>query len=360
MELRDALQLRLRNQRLAGEKLRSPAEAVGWFGAVQGQEYNDARWAVGWRTADRTASRIDDALAEGSIIRTHVLRPTWHFVAREDFRWLMALSGPRVIATTLPRQRQLGIDEETMAAVRKALAKALEGGRALARPELQAVLREGGVSLDEDPQRFPWLMMIAELEGFICSGPRQGRQHTWALADERVPPAPPLTRDEALRELTLRYFRAHGPATVRDFAWWSGFTLTDCRRGIEMARDNLEEDRLGEEPCYLLADSPAPDSPRDLYLLAPFDEYTVGYAAANRRHLARNPAHAGENLLDFAIVDRDGHVVGAWQRRIAPGAVTIRPAFFEPPSAADVAAFEAAAGEFAASLGLPAEIQWDA
>ena len=359
MDVSEVLDLRLRNQRLAGEKLANPAEAVAWFGAVQAQEYNDARWAVGWRTADRAASRIDEAIANGSIIRTHVLRPTWHFVAREDFRWLIALSGPRAIATSLPRLRQLEIDEEARAAVRKALEKGLAGGGSLTRPGAQAVLREGGISLDGDPQRFTWLMMVAELEGYICSGPRQGRNHTWALTDERVPPATPLTRDEALRELTLRYFRAHGPATVRDFAWWSGFTLTDCRRGIAMARDVLEEERYAEEPCYFIAGCPPHDSPRVLYLLAPFDEYTVGYHSANRRHLPRNPAYATEDLLDFGILDGEGRVLGRWQRRITGDAVAIRPFFFDPPSEGERAAFEAAAAEFAASLGLRPDLQWE-
>ena len=173
------------------------------------------------------------AFDAGRILRTHLLRPTWHFVLPEDIRWLLTATAPRVKARDARRYAQLGLDASTQRRSAKALAAALRGGNQLTRAEAAAVLTAAGIGVDG--QRLPYLLMHAELDALICSGPRRGKQHTYVLLEERAPDARDLPRDEALAELARRYFRSHGPATAKDFAGWATLTLAEARAAIEAA-----------------------------------------------------------------------------------------------------------------------------
>ena len=186
---------------------------------------------------------VEQAFNDGQILRTHVLRPTWHFVAPEDIRWLLALSAPRIHAANAYYYRQAGLDAKTFAKSCAMIHRALEGGKTLTRAELAVHLKRAKVPADG--LKLAYLMMHAELEGVICSGPRRGKQFTYALLDERVPATKPKTRDEALAELARRYFASHGPATVRDFAWWSGLTVKDAQQAIDSVRPRLESSTIG-------------------------------------------------------------------------------------------------------------------
>jgi hypothetical protein len=234
MNPRDMASQRLAQQLLTESALDRPEDVVGWLGAVQAQEYAGAKWGIGLRTRGLSDGLLDRAFDEGRLLRTHLLRPTWHFVTPADIRWLLALTGPRVHAHNAHRYRELGLEASTLARSHDVLAAALAGGRWLTRPELAAVLE--GAGLSAEGQRMPYLLMHAELEGVICSGPRRGKQFTYALLDERVPAAPVLDQDAALAELARRYLRTRGPATVHDFAWWSGLTVTAIRQGHRVAR----------------------------------------------------------------------------------------------------------------------------
>ena len=233
------------NQRLQGQRLLQPGQAtapeiVRWMGAVQAQDYGGARWAVAQRGQGLTAADIDRALATGAILRTHVLRPTWHLVDAADIRWMLELTAPRVKALAAYGNRQSGLDAATLARSNRVLAAALRG-RQLTRPDVDAELRRGGVTADAIG--LGRLLMAAELDGVICSGALRGKQHTYALLDERVPPSVPFDRDTALGELAARYYASHGPATVRDFAWWSGLAVADATAAIQQPR--LESIDLG-------------------------------------------------------------------------------------------------------------------
>ena len=201
------------------------------MGAVQAQDFAAAKWALALRMRSATDHSIEQAFNDGQIIRTHLLRPTWHFVAPEDIRWLLQLTGPRVNLKCGSAFRRFELDAAVFKRSHRALINALKGGKHLARAELRTVLDRAGVATG-DGIRFQHILIRAELDGVICSGPRQGKQFTYALLEERVPPAKPLTRDEALVELTRRYFTSHGPANLQDFVWWSGLTTADARRGI--------------------------------------------------------------------------------------------------------------------------------
>src|SRR5688572_10872776 len=224
---------RLHNQHISQVGFRQPAEVVGWLGAVQAQDYAAAKWALALRAPGLTDADVDRALADGSILRTHVLRPTWHFVLPDDIRWMLALTAPRINALSAYYYRQMGLDDATFARSNDVLAKALQGGQQRTREELAAVLHQAGI-YNGELLAFTYLMIRAELDGVVCSGARRGKQFTYALLDERAPQARQLTRDEALAELARRYFSGHGPATLADFVWWSGLTVTDARSGLEM------------------------------------------------------------------------------------------------------------------------------
>ena len=223
----DIAQQRLIKQRLAADHFEKPAEVVDWLVAVQAQDYAGAKWALGLRLHDAHDADLDRAFNAGSILRTHVMRPTWHFVTPIDIRWLLTLTAPRVHAANAHRYRELELDDATLKRSRKVLTKTLQGGQHLTREELGEALENAGIA-EAKGQRLAYMVMAAELDGLICSGPRRGKQFTYALLEERVQPGATLTHDEALATFTRRYFTGHGPATVQDFAKWSGLTIADA------------------------------------------------------------------------------------------------------------------------------------
>jgi len=178
-----------------------------------------------------TNAAIEDAFNRGTILRTHVMRPTWHFVARDDIRWLLELTAPGVNVRCGSGYRMFELDDAVFKRSRKVFERALRGGKHLSRSELRGKLNESGVAAN-DTVRMGHILIRAELDRVVCSGPRVGRQLTYALFDERVPPMKPIDRDEALAKLTRLYFRSHGPATLQDFVWWSGFSTADAKRGL--------------------------------------------------------------------------------------------------------------------------------
>jgi winged helix DNA-binding protein len=355
---------RLHQQRLIGEPFRSAVDAVRWLGAVQSQDYSGAKWGLGQRTGGATDAELDRLFDEGAILRTHVMRPTWHFVLPEDIRWLLELTGPRVRRGLVARYRQLEIDEAVIAGAKAAFTAALEGGRHRTRPELGEVLHAAGIS--PAGQRLPHLLSAAELDGLIASGPRQGKQFTYALLEERAPKAPTLDRTEALAELTRRYFRSHGPAQLQDFVWWSGLTAADARRGVALAGAALDHEVLEGKEYWSDADAEAVEATAATqagvigHLLPNFDEYTVGYRDRAAVHPER-PLDAaffsfGSILSNIIIVG--GRVRGAWLRRLQGGGVQVEIRLLDRLQPAEAAALEQAALELGRFLGRPVELTW--
>jgi hypothetical protein len=306
--------LRLANQHLSARRLEEPGQLVAHLGAVQAQDYPAAIWALGLRLRDTTDAQLRHAFAEGTFLRTHVLRPTWHFVAPADIRWMLALTAPRVKAAMRNYSRSIGLDEPVLAKAAAVIARALEGGHSRTRAELGEILVEAGLSVDAS--RAGQMLLWAELDGVVTSGPRRGRQHTYALLEERVPPARSLDRDEALAELTWRYFSSHGPALVQDCGWWSGLTLTDIRRGLELNRGRLQA-VTSDGRTYWSGPGVSCDSMESsVYLLPNYDEYTVAYRA---RDVYFDPelAHTGNPREDVPFRDvilACGRVAGRWNR----------------------------------------------
>ena len=309
---------RLASQRLVGDGFATPGEVVAWLGAVQSQDVPGATWAVGLRTRDATSASVQAAFDAGDFVRTHVLRPTWHFVSAADIRWVMALSGPRVHVLNAGRYRQLELDQETLVRGAELMTGALAGGNFLTRTELGAVLREHGIATDG--QRLAYLAMYAELEALICSGPARGKQQTYALFDERVPPAAPRSRDEALADLAERFFVSHGPATAHDFAWWTSFTLADARKAADLAAGRLERMEFAGRTWWSGAIDAVPVPAHHARLLPNYDEY-FSQDGFSRQFSAADPERMPElfaaGRMDAHHLVIDGLLRGGWRRWIA-------------------------------------------
>lgn len=347
---------RLHNQRLSSAGFRKPEDVVSWLGAVQAQDYPGAKWGLGLRTRRATDAAVEKAFAAGAILRTHVMRPTWHFVAPVDIRWMLALTAPRVMAVMSHYDRRLEIDAALVARSNKVIAVALGGNVQLTRQELRAALRNSGIAADS-PQRLAHLTMHAELAGLICSGAIRSKQFTYALLDTRVPRTRALSRDEALTELTRRYFTGHGPAQIQDFVWWSGLTTTDARAGLEMARRHLATDVIDGQTYWFSSSTRALASPeRAAYLLPLYDEYLIAYRDRSAsldpvlwKRVARRDPFSAPIVLD-------GQVIGGWKRTLTKGRVAIALDIPIALKKTDERLVIAAAHELGAFLGLEVEV----
>ncbi len=355
----DIASQRLLNQHLAAAPFEKPGDVVSWLVAVQAQDYFGAKWALGLRLRDVHDADIDRAFNDGSILRTHMLRPTWHFVTPVDIRWLLALTAPRVHAANATMYRRLELDSATLKRGHKALIKALRDGHHLTRDELRSALLTAGIAADNG-QRLAYIVMSAELDALICSGPRRGKQFTYALLEERVPPVAPLTRDESLAELTRRFFTGHGPAAVQDFAKWSGLSSADAKRGLEMVADQLLRETLNDEDYWFASSSaPAREPSAPAYLLSVFDEYLIGYhdrsPIAEPEALARLFTMGGALT---AVVVIDGQIVGSWRRTLNKEAVTVEINPFRQLTKAEQRAVAWAAQRYGEFLKKSAVIAW--
>jgi hypothetical protein len=350
---------RLRNQSLVGKRFAAPEDVVRWLGAVQSQDYAGAKWAIAQRARACTDAALEQAYAEGRILRTHVLRPTWHFVLPDDVRWMLALTGPRVRAAMAYYDRGLALDAAVYRRSEAVLAAALARGKSMTREELGRALTARGIRASG--RRLGHIMMRAEVDEVIISGPRRGKQFTYALLDARAPRGRTLARDEALAELAGRYFASHGPALPQDFAWWSGLTVADARRGIESASPRLAPTTVdGKTYWHAPGARPAARVPPDaVHLLPNYDEAIVAYRdhAASLAPGVSAAFHARPELVFNNVVIVGGRVVGGWRRVPAKGAAIVEATLATRLEAPARALLEAAAGRFGKFLGLPVTLR---
>jgi hypothetical protein len=344
---------RLHAQRLTGKPFASPLDAVRALTAVQSQDYAGGKWALGLRTRGITEAMLDRLFDQGAILRTHVLRPTWHFVLPEDIRWLLELTGPRITRGLAGRHRELELDAKVVARSRSAFAAVLAGGRSLTRPELGEVLRKARLS--PEGQRLPHLLLQAELDGLITSGPRRGKLHTYALLEERAPKARRLDPAEAVAELTLRYFKGHGPAQLQDFVWWSGLTLGDARKGIAAAGKALKHQSSEGKDYWFDADAGrVTDSARVAHLLPNFDEYTVAYR--DRAEILQ----AGRTYDPFFVLSNvvtiGGTIRAGWRRTPKRNGVQVEISALNRFAHTEISAVEEAVRRLGRYLELPVQL----
>lgn len=327
MDPNTLIKLRLASQQLAGSAFQTGKELVEWSGAVQGQEYLQTKWGLGLRLPHLTESDLEQELRTGQIVRTHILRPTWHFVSRDDIRWLLALSAPRVHAANKYYYEKFEVNDGLVATCKKVVKTALKNKTYLTRSELQAAFEKAGIVAAG--HRLSYIMMSLELDGVVINGPVRGKQFTYALLDEVVPPASkPISRSQALAELTKRYFYSRGPATIQDFSVWSGLTTAECKEGLAAVRELLAEVTLGPDTFYYRPNLQPTESTRRLYLLSTYDELLMGYKKTRTLWFANG--EAPESTAFYNMMLFDGQVVGSW-RIVVNGKARFEYQFFASP-----------------------------
>ncbi len=353
----DITRARMRSQCLTDDLPATLEEVVRRLGAVQCQDFGPGKWSIAQRTDHITQAEMDQACAAGTILRTHVLRPTWHFVLPADIRWMLELTAPRIHALNASYYQNQDLDSALLERCTAALAGALEHGHHLTRAEIGGVLERAGIHTD--PLRLGTILMNAELNGIVCSGAPRGKQQTYALLEERASGARRLSREEALAELTFRYFAGHGPATVKDLRWWSSLTLTEIAQGLAMVASQLEHEVI-DGMTYWFAPSAldaAPLSPA-VHLVQGFDEYIVGYGESKYlldvSGVARSLARPRGIYTHSVILD--GQVAGQWKASSKKHAVAVDVALFTPLEDHQTPGLRAAVQRYEEYLGLPATL----
>ena len=354
----DLVDARLRNQRLTGVPLETPVDVVSWLGAVQAQEYADSKWALSLRSRRTSDDQIERAFSAGTILRTHVLRPTWHFVTPADIRWMLSLTGPRINRAMATYHRRLELDATVFRKSEQAIARALRGGAQLTRQELKTALQRAGVNAD-GVQRLAFLTIQLETDAVMCSGGRRGNKFTYALLDDRAPATRTLSRDAALAELTRRYFTSHGPAQLHDFTWWSGLTVADARAGLAMNARELTSDTLDGRTYWSAAKTVrALVRPQPAHLLGLYDEYLIAYKDRSAARDQSPPTRTAAWDPFSAPVVVDGRIVGAWKKKVTGKRVVANVSPLRPLGRSEKRAVEDAADRYAAFIGLDLELVW--
>jgi len=320
---------RIFNQQIEGSKFHTPKELVGWMGAMQAQDFPMAKWAIGLRVPGSTERIVEAAYNCGDIIRTHLMRPTWHIVSADDIHWMLELSAPQIKPLLRSRDKQLELDESTYAKSNSLLEKILANGQSMNREAL--ILEFNQIHIRTDENRLSHIMFRAELDGIVCSGPLKGNKPTYALLADRVPGRNVFTRDEALAALADRYFKSHGPATLRDFVWWSGLPVRDARKALEMIRTGLISETIGPDTYWLPRSFSASCPGRSsIHLLPSFDEFLIGYT--NRRAAISTVDHQKAisiNGIFRPVMLVNGQVAGLWKRNFLKNTVKIETQHFQ-------------------------------
>lgn len=348
---------RLRHQFIDHSNVQDPTEIVRALCAVQAQEYYAALWAVGLRTDGAREADIERAIAERRIVRTWPLRGTLHFVAAEDVRWMLGLLAPRVLQRNTARLlRDFAIDSALIKRTTKIVKAELGGGRAVTRAALYERLEQSSIATDK--QRGMHLLWWLAHEGLICCGPRDGKQHTFVLLDEWVPAdAKTPRREDALTQLATRYFAHHGPATLADFAWWSGLTAADAKAALEAVKPHLAAETVGKSVYWSGAERASRSRRASCHLLPVYDELTIGYAD---RSASLDPAEAAHATAGYGVfrapIVIDGRIVGSWTRELARNRVAIHATPLRKFSREQLRAIEQAAQRYGEFLNLTPEL----
>jgi hypothetical protein len=299
---------RLGAQGLTTEVAPSAGDVIARMGAIQAENVALTPWSLSIRTGlDRAA--IEAAIHEGTILRLHLLRPTWHFVHRDDLLWMQRLSGPRAETLNARRYADLELTPKLRSRALDIIVRSLEGGH-LTRAELGTRLAAASIQLRSD--QLAHVMFHAEITCAVCSGVPRGGEQTYALVTERANAAVPFEGDAALAELARRYFTTRGPATERDFRWWSGLSAALSKRGIEGAKVSLAS-TTWDGRTYFFGDAPAAARRAPVMLLPALDEYLIAYTDSRDVALGGRESGAfGDRGLMHWVV-RNGEVAGRWR-----------------------------------------------
>lgn len=357
--LDDIVLRRLTSERLIGTPFASPKDVVESLVAVQAQDYGGSKWGIAQRVkAAPLDVDLDKLFDDGIFLRTHAMRPTWHFVLPDDIVWLQMLTAPRVHAFNAYYLRKLDIDEKTVAQAKEILAKELAGGNYLTRPEVAKKLANAGI--EASGLRFAYIIMCAELDALVCSGPRRGKAQTYALVSERAPKARKLGREEALAELTVRYFAGHGPAQPQDFAWWSGLAMRDVAAGLDLVKSKLNKAEVAGKTYWFGAGAPAPLKPPVVHLLPNYDEFLIAYKDHDASFDTAIPSGLSVGTRDLVLANHivviNGKVVGGWRRELKGKKATIEVRLLRTLTAVEQKELDVQARRYEEFAGLAATV----
>lgn len=330
MNTSDLLHIRLLNQLLSIHNLKEPQEIVSYMGAMQSQSLDLAKWAIGVRLENKTVKDIDEALNTGKVIRTHILRPTWHFVSAADIHWMYDLSNPRLKPIYQYYTKILKIDEKLIYKFIPLLVKMLEGNKHLTKEEIADVFASQDIIFD-NIKVLNQVINFAEMEGLVVNGEVRGKKQTFALLEELAPRKETISKEEALERLARRFFTSHSPATIQDFAWWSGLSLTECKQGLEAIKHDSVCEKINGRDFWMKNDIKIPPTDEDsALLLPPFDEFVVSYK--DRSELIEDLHYSKvmtKNGLFSPTVMLNGEIVGSWKKTIKKRIAKVELSFFE-------------------------------
>ena len=319
------------SQQLYNPLLSTPKELVAWMGAIQAQDYNMAKWAIGLRlNGNITDKEIENAFNRGDIIRTHVMRPTWHFVTAENIRWMLKLSAKRIKAINVSYAKDLDVSDKLHLKVNSLLEKILAGNNHQTKQEIESRLNQEGIKTD--PRIINRLLMHAEADGVICSGAVKSKKQTYALLEERIPPTKEISKDEALAKLAKVYFQSHSPASLKDFVWWSGLSITEARQAINLIRDKLIANKsIGNDLFIYESYKPISSIESEiLHLLPAYDEYLISYTDRTAvLKLEDSPQAYTRYGIFYPVILYNGQIVGNWKKTIKNKQTTLETSFFD-------------------------------
>jgi len=356
MKLADIANIRLASQLISKPQFDTVKDLVGWMGAMQAQDYAMVKWAVGLRLPDGDTQMIERAISKGDVIRTHLLRPTWHLVSADDIYWMLELTASRIRAGMKSRHRVLGLTESLLERSNETIAKALEG-KQLNREELISELEKAGIPTAGD-NRASHMFRVAELTGIICSGATDGNRESYALLSERVPKATSLGREAALAALAKRYFNSHCPATLNDFIWWSGLSVSEAKQALDLVKPDFVRETFDSQIYWFPNSYEAPEAGgHGVWLLPAFDEYLISYKDRSASLPFKDFTKAVFiNGIFRPIVVVNGQVKGIWKRTIKKDRVVVETELFYKAGRTTLARIEDAAAKYGRFLGKETEI----
>jgi hypothetical protein len=325
----DILKFRLSNHLITKGKLKTPEDVVSWMGAIQAQDYGQAKYSIASRTTHAKNSDIERAISDKRLVRTWALRGTLHILAAADVYWILSVVTPVILTRYKPQFKKLDLDDTDFAKTHHCLIHLLQGGKQLTRKELFDGLEQNNISTYGLKGNL--LLYKAGWLGIICLGPMKGKQDTYTLLEEWLPKPPPLAREEALAKLAQRYFQSHGPATLHDFISWSGLSITEGRKSFELIRETLTQIEVNNQLYWMTGKSSASNKfDNNTYFLAGFDEYMLGY---KDRSLIQDAADTKKVILPNGlfkpIIIKNGKTIGTWSRTILKNKVNIETNLFD-------------------------------
>lgn len=330
MERNDIARLRLINQQLNGSAFRTPAKLVDYFGTIQAQSLAQGKWALGRRLPGAHHSDIEQALIDRSIVRTWLFRGNMSFVTPADLPWIMDFIAPRVKSAISNRLDAVGLDQATLLTSHDIIFRSLKQQKLMSREDLLATVEEQGIATGAE--RGYLLLSTAALEKIIVCGPDQSNDTNFELYDNVIKPGRSLSDEEALAELTLRYFSSRGPALLSDFAWWAGLPLEEAKKGLKLVATQLSAVKSDGQLYFLPAHMDRPETFDDVLLLPAFDEYLLSYL---ERSPVLDPRHAKDlmpkqNGIFMPMIVSRGEIIGTWTMEVQTEGLRLQTKAFRP------------------------------